>query len=348
MCLYPKLVRNRRFTSTKKNGGNIPPLPLYTMEDGTVIQDHRVMWIPVGCQKCMECKKQKSNSWKVRLLEDVRHNKNGVMITLTFSDESIAEIAEVINQRGVELDGYDLDNEIAKVAMRRFLERWRKKFKKSVRHWFVTELGHNGTENIHMHGILWTDEKKETIEEIWKYGYIWYGDGKTKGWVNEQTVGYIVKYVNKIDADHKEYEPRVLTSAGIGADYTKRDDFKRNRYNGVDTKESYRTKQGFEMNMPAYWRNKRWTDEEREALWINKLNAMVRYVGGEKVDISKSEEGYYKLLKYWRGVNGRLGYGDDKINWSRKRYEREKRNLLTKKRIERASLPKSSTKKQRQ
>ena len=44
------------------------------------------------------------------------------------------------------LQGYELDNAIAAYAIRKFLERWRKKFKKSLRHWLVTELGHNGIE----------------------------------------------------------------------------------------------------------------------------------------------------------------------------------------------------------
>ena len=152
MCLYPKLIQNRKYIANKKNGGNIP-----------AVLDNRVLYVPVGCGKCMECKKQKSREWQVRLLEDIRHNKNGVFVTLTFSNESIEELGKEI-----ELDGYNRDNEIAKIATRRFLERWRKKHKKSVRHWLVTELGHNGTENIHMHGILWTD-KREDINNIWKY-----------------------------------------------------------------------------------------------------------------------------------------------------------------------------------
>ena len=36
---------------------------------------------------------------------------------------------------------------------------------KSVRHWLITELGHNGTENIHLHGIIWTNKNIEAIGE---------------------------------------------------------------------------------------------------------------------------------------------------------------------------------------
>ena len=92
-----------------------------------------------------------------------------------------------------------IENEIASLAVRRFLERWRKKYKKSVKHWLITELGHNGTERIHIHGIIFTDNV-EDIRDLWKYGYIWIGD-----YVNEKTINYIVKYCNKLDIDHKGY-----------------------------------------------------------------------------------------------------------------------------------------------
>ena len=198
MCLYPKLIQNPKYTNTKKNGGNIPP-----------IKDNRVTKVPIGCGKCIECVKQKAREWQVRLLEDVRHHKNGMFVTMTFSNESIAKLAKEIKG----LKGYDLDNEIATLATRRFLERWRKKYEKSIRHWFITELGHEGTENIHMHGIVWTDESIEEVERIWNYGIMWkgkyLGEGKYKNFVNEQTVNYLTKYVHKIDQKHKYYKAEV-------------------------------------------------------------------------------------------------------------------------------------------
>jgi hypothetical protein len=148
MCLYPKLIKNRKYIANKKNGGNIPP-----------VSDLRVLYVPAGCGKCIECKKQKSREWNVRLQEEIRQNRIGKFVTLTFSNESIKELANEIKG----LNGYNLDNEIATLATRRFLERWRKKYKKSVKHWLVTELGGNGTENIHLHGIIWTNETAETI-----------------------------------------------------------------------------------------------------------------------------------------------------------------------------------------
>ena len=94
--------------------------------------------------------------------EEIKHDRTGKFITLTFSNE---ELEKLIQETGIQES-----NAVATIAVRRFLERWRKKYKKSVKHFLITELGHNGTERIHLHGILFTNEKTETIQEIWKYG----------------------------------------------------------------------------------------------------------------------------------------------------------------------------------
>lgn len=284
----------------------------------------------------MECKNKKAREWSVRLQEDIRKNKNGQFVTLTLSSESYTELMyEIkykldietgeINDTG--LDGYELDNEIMKVAIRRFLERWRKKNKVSVRHWLVTELGHNGTENIHVHGIIWTD-KKEEIAERWNYGWVYTGE-----YVNEKTINYIVKYVSKMDQIHKEYNTKIFTSAGIGSAYKERLDCRLNKFKGKDTDERYYTRQGIKLGLPIYFRNMIYTDEEKEKLWIQKLDENTRWICGIKIDISKGEEDYYRVLAEYQKKNKRLGFGTGEINWSRKQYERERRNLIIKERI---------------
>jgi len=107
MCLYPKLIKNPKYKSNKKNGGNIPEM-----------KDKRVAMVPIGCGECMECVKQKANNWIVRLMEDIKTYKNGKFITLTFSNESYAKLAGLCKG-----EGYTLDNNIATLAVRRFLER---------------------------------------------------------------------------------------------------------------------------------------------------------------------------------------------------------------------------------
>ena len=44
MCLYPKLIKNKKYTKNKKNGGVIP-----------VVSDNRALWVTAACGKCFEC-----------------------------------------------------------------------------------------------------------------------------------------------------------------------------------------------------------------------------------------------------------------------------------------------------
>ena len=326
MCLYPRIIKNPKYKENQKNRGVVPP-----------VLDKRTLYVPIGCGNCMECRKQKARAWQVRLLEDLKEHKNGKFITLTFSNESIKELAEELDGR----KGYELDNAIARLAVRRFTERWRKKHKKAVRHWLITELGHTGTKNVHVHGIIWTNETIDEIRKQWKYGYIWPRPETTKkNYVSEATVNYIIKYVTKIDIEHKHYKAKILTSKGIGKNYVTRHDARKNKYNGEETNETYRTSTGHKISMPTYWRNKIYTDEEREQLWIQKLNKEERWVCGEKIDISKNYEEYWKQVEWYRRINKKLGYGQleykDEEYWNREQYEKELRQILIETRIKKS------------
>ena len=308
MCLYPKLVSNPKYRKNKKNGGNIPK-----------VKDPRVLMVPIGCGKCIECTKKRAREWQARLHQELKTNRNALFVTLTFSNESLRELYRL----KPELEGYDLENETAVKAMRRFLERWRKKYGKSVRHWFVTELGSGDTERLHLHGILWTDKGLEEIKDRWQYGHVWIGQ-----YCNERTINYMVKYVHKVDEVHKEYKSRILCSQGIGRSYVESTAKRRNSYREAETNTTYKTSQGHKIGLPIYYRNYLYTEEEREKLWLYTLDKEERWVLGQKISVANGEEEYYATLKHAREKNKRLGFGDDSINWERRRYERNKRKLL--------------------
>ena len=212
MCLYPKLIKNKKYTKNKKNGGVIP-----------AVSDNRVLWVTAACGKCFECRKQKARAWQVRMSEELRENPNAIFVTLTISDESFEYI----------MDKYQIETneECCKKMVRLFLERIRKETKKSIKHWFITEMGHKNTERYHLHGIMWGIGIDEIVKKNWKYGFVFIGS-----FVNEQTINYVVKYMLKKDKDHKEYNPTILCSAGIGAGYLNRKDSELNKYYGGDLK----------------------------------------------------------------------------------------------------------------
>lgn len=360
MCIYDHSIQNPRYKQNNKNGGIIPPF-----------SDGRVLHVPIKCGNCIECRKQKSREWQIRLLEDIKQNRNGKFITLTFSDVSIKELSTYTE----DLQGYDRDNKIAKIGTRRFLERWRKEHGKSLRHWLITELGHRGTENIHLHGIIWTDDVQQ-LEKFWKYGYVWkgyYKNGKLINYVNESTVGYITKYVNKVDTKYRCYKPTMLTSSGMGRGYTKPEKYyshseewlhrdkngiwrlkrynkykiidtlsvnaKSNQYRGINTDDTYRTSTGHKLPLPTYYRNKIYTDDEKEKIWIHKLDKEEKWICGDRIDLTKDgwEENFFKLRQFHRRNNAALGYGNAYTNQNRKFAEEQRRNTLHEIRIDRTN-----------
>ena len=174
-----------------------------------------------------------------------------------------------------------LGNDMATKAIRLCLERVRKLTGKSVKHWFITELGHEKTERLHLHGIVWGLGNDKKITDNWKYGITFTGY-----FVNEKTINYITKYMLKIDEKHPKFRGKVLCSAGIGVGYLKREDAKRHVYIPGKTNESYRMRNGGKLNLPIYYRNKIFTEREREKLFLDKIEKGIVYVLGIKINLT--------------------------------------------------------------
>ena len=312
MCIYPRTITNPKYRTNKKNNGTIPDAI-----------DDRCKVVAIGCGKCIECRNMKKRNWQIRLHEEIKNDNTGKFVTLTFDEEELSKLC-------VEIDTTE-SNAVAIFAVRRFLERWRKKKGKSVKHWLITELGHENTERIHLHGIIWTNENEEFIKERWKYGNIWVGK-----YVNAKTINYIVKYVNKIDLKHKGYEGAVCCSAGIGKSYINKTNIDRNKYKNEKTNENYKLPNGFEIPLPIYYRNKFYNDLEREKLWLNKLDKNERYIRGVKYKCENEED--LKIienaLEQAQRENAILGYGDNTIDWRKQNYNVSLRILNKIKKLE--------------
>lgn len=304
MCLHKRKIKNAKYLPNKKNGGIPPP-----------IKDKRTLTVEVECGKCIECKKKKANEWRVRLGEEIKESKP-LYVAMTLSLESWKELYEVVEKKGT---AYEIENEIITLAVRRFLERWRKSEKKSVKHWFISELGGQNYEKIHLHGFIWTDKNNDFIREKWKYGFVWMHN-ENGGYINEKTINYITKYVTKTDEKHKNYNSKILCSNGIGKGYLNRTDKERNKYRQGETVETYKSEGGLKYNLPQYYRQKIYTDEEREKLWIEKMDKDDKYITGHKYKKEEYEK-YIRDLKTARKENVIKGFGGSEID--RKEAEEE-------------------------
>lgn len=297
MCLYPKLILNRKYCPTKKNGWNPPEC-----------KDDRTRYVTAACGHCYECRKQKARQWTVRICEEMRVNRNALFVTLTITDEHYEKIKEKIKETD--------DNKIAGHAIRLFLERIRKKDGKSRKHWFITEKGHEGTKRVHLHGIIWGENIRELVKTKWNYGHIFIGD-----YVTEKTALYITKYMCKEDKENDGFIGKVFCSKGIGENYINRVDSENNRYkpNGR-TNETYKTRSGIKLNLPVYYRNKLLSEDERELLFIEKIEKGIVFVCGDEVN-ADDYKGYTNLLAYHRDKARRV-FGDTQIEWEEKKYKK--------------------------
>lgn len=306
MCLYPRLIQNPKYKPNKKNGGN-----------PTKAADLRINMVPIACGNCIECRRKIANNWKIRLYEELKEqNKNGknaTFVTLTFSNENIKALESQIYKEDEAQNKYETNtnreyetlNQIAKKGVRLFLERWRAKYGKSVKHWLITELGEEN-ERIHIHGLIFTDkDKTEQIKDLWKYGITYIGE-----YVNEKTINYITKYITKYDNKHKGYKAKILCSKGIGRGYIEKGK-KYNKFKEENTRETYKTKQGYNLNLPIYYRNHIFTEEEREKLWIYKINKNERYILNTKYETKTTEQikNFLNAQKEAQKLNTKLGYG---------------------------------------
>lgn len=296
MCVYKTVMLNKRYLPNKKNKGIPPECP-----------DERLRYIEAKCGKCYECRKEKVRSWVTRMTEELRENK-GEFYTMTINDEHMEELRIAAKKK------YDRNeiNDIARVAVRRFLERYRKFRGMSVKHWFVTELGEKKG-RLHLHGILFGENTTAAeIQARWMYGNVFKGQ-----WVNEQTVRYITKYMLKESEDDKEYVGIVLCSPGIGKGYIDRRDAENNKYKEEETKRTYTFRNGTEMALPRYYAMKIYSDEEREKLNIIMQERGKIWIGGEEVDAT-DEKTINQLTDYYRKKYKRI-QNDDAARWQREK-----------------------------
>ena len=221
-------------------------------------------------------------------------------------------------------------NEIATKALRLFLERVRKETKKSIKHWCVTELGEK-KDRIHLHGIFFGQKSAELIRKHWKYGFVFIGD-----YCNTRSVNYMSKYMLKVDIKHPTFKQIVLASAGIGAGYFDRLAYlwQKQNYKNINVA-TYTFRNGTKMAMPKYYKNKIFTEKEREKMWINNLNRGLLWIYGEKVEADDWET-IDNLRQYWQKY-GREVMGDDPIAWNamkeRRKEEKQRRAIAEAKKL---------------
>lgn len=149
----------------------------------------------VPCGKCRNCLKNKSRDWRARLISELSSNKDGYsyFVTLTLDDSA-----------------YDYYCINSNVPVRLFLERYRKRVGRSLKHFIVTELG-SETHRLHYHAIFFGSKlSSDVLSKIWDFGFSHFG------WCTEDSVSYIAKYITKPQIYESWYKPKIFASPGLG------------------------------------------------------------------------------------------------------------------------------------
>lgn len=244
-CENPLMIRNPRYKGMTARERRVYAWEHYKL---TYLPD---LYIEVPCGKCHSCFRRRMNDYRFRLLYE--HNKypNSIFLTLTFDEKNLKRFEKEPNK-----------------AVLLFLDRCRKRFGKSLRHWFCSEYGSlNG--RIHYHGIVFNipgfnpaDFNSKTVSELWSYGYVYVG------YCNPETMSYITKYVTKT-ASKGLNPPRIISSKGIGEGYlTPRNILYHN--DGQGNYRPYVDYGSFRFPLPRYYYNKLFSESDKDAMIVDR------------------------------------------------------------------------------
>ncbi len=220
-------------------------------EDVSQYEGREDYYIDVPCGRCYHCLKSYKTQWNLRLQHHYRYlsndaKNNSYFITLTFNDKSLPSACP--------------EKEDISPLIRKFLERVRKHYKRSVTHWIISEYGGN-TERYHLHGILFDCPFPIwELQKLWSYGYT------TFSRLTPKRITYVTTYVNKQIRGLLE-EPgkrqHVFSSPGIGKSFTE-DAINRAYSIQHDTPVPFIYHNNRPFAMPRYYRGKFFTEEQRE------------------------------------------------------------------------------------
>jgi|GEM_PF-2103073 len=207
------------------------------------------------CRQCEYCHKKRISNWTIRLQDEATSVGNkAIFITLTYSNDNLPK-------------NFSLDKTHVQDWMKKLRQRIKRKLdNRKIRYFIAGEYGSN-TNRPHYHAILYNINAREYKkignlvelgfgkncthykDEIWIKGHVTIGMN-----VNEETLRYTAKYINKkLYGKAKEKSDRLipfhLSSQGLGIDeaYKNREQIE---------EDLYILRGGKKCSIPQYYRNK--------------------------------------------------------------------------------------------
>lgn len=201
----------------------------------------------VPCGHCLVCKSNYRNEWTIRINEEMKIAESAYFVTLTYHPDKIPYKDETPTL--LKKDVQDFHK-----RLRRFQS---SHSDQKIRFYSVGEYG-TETHRPHYHSIYFnlTENTANAIEEIWQNGQI------VIAIANEATIHYVTKYlIDKTNYPEEALRPFTLMSRnpGIGNNY-----ISRTRKYHKATQIPYHTNGDIISNLPRYYKNKIFTEEEKK------------------------------------------------------------------------------------
>lgn len=261
-CFAPRMIKNPRFRFNKGS----PDAWKYFYNKRVFWYDYEEnLFIQIPCGKCYLCKRKRANSWRIRLIEELKtcprvyhegkEKYRCLFVTFTFADEYLPKS-----------DRRDFYAEY----IRKWRDLWRKKYGKSPRYFMTTDKG-SQFGRIHFHCLLFNpyDYKNNCPLEIedlllnrcmWRYGFI----DRELDWLRGfEGVTYVTGYItgSNLEKDAQkhgkpickealEYIPYIFVSNGLGKAFVEK-----NKNLSAQLQPLYELN-GYFYSLPTYYRNK--------------------------------------------------------------------------------------------
>lgn len=269
-CLNPVTIPNKKLIKSLDvyyNLNNSVDRKLYEMRYG------KEAYIDVPCGKCPACIERKSNDWAARVYYEWLYSKISQFCTLTYSDEFLP-MSDVTIQLGSYIEQHYLPT-LSKEHVQKFMKRFRKMCGNGIRFFLGGEYGEDGG-RPHYHLMLvdypikYNDELVDIIKSAWSYGNVETGD------TNIQRCIYVAKYIYSSSTFDFRYitglqKPFTLQSRRPGLGYKYYQDKKIIDYYNSTLDKSISIDDGKKLGMPRYYRDKIFTQENKELLYKNWL-----------------------------------------------------------------------------
>lgn len=243
-CLVNPRIINRHYVKIANE--NNEPVENYC--------DREDYYVDVPCRRCVNCVNSYMTQWRNRLMLEFEYmsseaRANSYFVTLTFKPD-------VLNSSSFDLQ----------TLKRRFIDRIRKDVGSSPRHWIVSEYGEKFG-RLHLHGLFFdVNFDIHNLDKYWQYGIVDYS------MMSEGSIKYCTSYITKGNEDiivSPDKIQRVFCSPGIGKEYC--NDSYNVRYHhprpGVLHSVMQNSSQYLQA-MPRYFKQKIFTDDEREDMSI--------------------------------------------------------------------------------